>query len=173
MRNVIFIIAIFFWILNMIAKSKRRQKQTTERERIVELNKRVGQRTETDGSRSRKSQQLPREIQALLATRKAPLPEATDYELAYASNDYAVEEKKAELPLTEVELEPASHFRKNIGMIESLGTESAEEKEAYDKDKRVIPSLELTAPAIRQYVIGAEILGKPKALRNSRQIRSL
>ena len=163
MRNVIFIIAIFFWILNMIAKSKKKQQQAAEREKIATLNKRVKQRSETAPKETTPRQRVPAEVQALFEERKVQIP-ATDYELAYASTDYISEEKKPEAKIL-TEPKGVSQFKKNYGMKSSLGTESSEEKEAYDKDKAIIPKLSLTSGGIKQYIIAAEILGKPKALR--------
>jgi hypothetical protein len=164
MRNIIFIIAIIFWILNMIAKSKKKQQQAAERQRIGALNKRVKQRIETEPKETPPRKRIPAQVQALIQERKTQAP-ATDYELAYASTDYAPDEKKTETKKIISEAEPLSHYRKNYGMTKSLGTESAEEKEAYDKDKVIIPRLSLTSGGIKQYIIAAEILGKPKALR--------
>ena len=162
MRNIIFIIAIIFWILNLITKNKRKQQQAAERERIRVMNKRVQKRTETDVVRPKL--RLPDDIQTLFEEPKYQAP-ATDYESAYASGDYIAEEKKSEDIFTESEHEGVSHFKKNYGMAQSLGTESAEEKEAYDKDIAIIPRLSLTSGGIKQYIVAAEILGKPKALR--------
>ena len=164
MKNIVFIIAIIFWILNLISKSKKKQTQSVERERIAALNKRVNQRPEKEPKISTPQKRLPQEVRPLFAERQVQTP-ATDYELAYASTDYGPDEKKTE-PSTFFEgNEPLSHFKKNYGMKKSLGTESAEEKEAYDKDKVIIPQLSLTAGGIKQYIIASEILGKPKALR--------
>ena len=163
MRNIIFIIAIFFWILNMISKSKKKQQQAVERQKIAALNKPVKERVETEPDIRKPLQKTPEEVRALFAERKVQAP-ATDYELAYASSDYVTEEKKPE-PVVSYEPKTVSQFRKNYGMKSSLGTESSEEKEAYDKDKAVIPQLSLTSGGIKQYIVAAEILGKPKALR--------
>ena len=163
MRNVIFIIAIFFWILNMIAKSKKKQQQALERKKLGELNKRVKQRIETDPEIQKPRQKTPEEVRALFARRQVQAS-TTDYELAYASTDYVTEEKKPESVISD-EPKTVSQFRKNYGMKSSLGTESSEEKEAYDKDIAIIPRLSLTSGGIKQYIVAAEILGKPKALR--------
>lgn len=167
MRNIIFIIAIFFWILNLIAKNKKKQQQAAERERIAGLNKRVKQRIETEPKAKTPNKRTPDEILALFQALQKPAPSvsATDYESAYASSDYAPEVKKIESPFVSSESGPVSHFRKNYGMTESLGTESAEEKDAYNKDIAIIPRLSLTSGGIKQYIIASEILGKPKALR--------
>ena len=166
MRNIVIIIAIFFWILNMISKNKRRQQQATERGRITEMNKRVLARVEKDiepepPTYNRRSAE---EVAALFSERQVEAP-ATDYELAYASSDYAAPEKNTESSSVTSEHEPVSHFKRNVGMVKSLGTESVEEKEAYDKDIPVIPRLSLTTGGIKQYIVASEILGKPKALR--------
>jgi hypothetical protein len=73
--------------------------------------------------------------------------------------------KKIESAFVPSESGPVSHFKKNYGMTGSLGTESAEEKDAYNKDIAIIPRLSLTSGGIKQYIIASEILGKPKALR--------
>ena len=167
MRNIVIIIAIFFWILNMISKSKKKQQQVLERKRISDLNKRVIERTETqeyEPEQSTYNRRSAEEIATLFSERQVQAP-ATDYELAYASNDYAIAEKSVESSSVVTEHEPVSHFQKNYGMVKSLGTESAEEKDAYDKDIPVIPRLSLTSGGIKQYIVASEILGKPKALR--------
>jgi hypothetical protein len=164
MKNVVFIIAIFFWLWNLIAKSKRKQQQIAQRKTMADVNARVRQRPETAPKEAAPRPRMPAEVEALFQERKAQAP-ATDYELAYASTDYAPDEKKVEPKASRIEAEPLSHYRKNYGMTKSLGTESAEEKEAYDKDVAVIPKLSLTSGGIRQYIVAAEILGKPKALR--------
>ncbi len=144
----------------MISKSKKQKQHAKERERIKNLNTRIGQRTEIV-SRIRKPD--PEEVAALFQERQNQSP-ATDYELAYASNDYA-SDKRSEDTLTESEHQEVSHFKRNIGMASSLGTESSEEKEAYDKDTVNLPKLSLDNASIKQYIIASEILGKPKALR--------
>jgi len=162
MRNIIFIIAIFFWVLNLIAKNKRKKEQASVR--LDALNKRVVQRPEVDPETSAPKKRTPEEVRALFAERKVQAS-ATDYELAYASSDYVTEVKQPESNIVFVEHEPVSHFKKNYGMAKSLGTESAEEKDAYDKDIAILPQLSLTNGGIKQYIIASEILGKPKALR--------
>ncbi|MEP7233885.1 MAG: hypothetical protein ABI778_01195 [Ignavibacteriota bacterium] len=168
MRNIIFFIAIFFWILNLIAKNKKKQQQTLERKQLSDLNTRVKRRVETEPELRTQRQLSTAELRSRAAKRETPIS-TTDYELAYASNDYAVEPEKIESVPEEVivfqEHDPVSHFKKNYGMGKSLGTESAEEKEAYDKDVAIIPRLSLTSGGIKQYIVAAEILGKPKALR--------
>ena len=168
MRNIIFIIAIFFWILNLISKNKKKQEIAASRKKITDLNDRVKQPAEEDRDIRTPRKKTPEEVRALFAERQVRPPvqiSATDYELAYASTDYVTEQKTIEQPLVTSEHEGVSHFKKNIGMIKSLGTESAEEKEAYNKDVEIIPRLSLTSGGIKQYIVAAEILGKPKALR--------
>ncbi len=162
MRNAIFIIAIIFWVLNLIAKNKRKQQKAAER--VDVLNVRVKKRPEIEPEVAVPRKRSPEEVRALFAERQVQAP-ATDYELAYASTDYAPDVIKSEKTLVFAEHEPVSHFKKNYGMTKSLGTESAEEKDAYDKDVTIIPRLSLTGGAIKQYIIASEILGKPKALR--------
>lgn len=166
MRNIVIIIAIFFWILNLISKNKKKQQQAAERRNISEMNKRVLGRIEKEREPrqptfNRRSED---DIDALFNEQLFQAP-ATDYELAYASKDYAASEKNTESSSVTAEHEPVSHFKRNYGMTASLGTESAEEKEAYDKDIPVIPRLSLTSGGIKQYIVASEILGKPKALR--------
>jgi hypothetical protein len=159
MKNFIYVIVIFFWILSLISKSKKQKQQTAERERIKQMNKRIGQRPEAEPLKRKSSE----DIRALFADRQSQTP-PTNYEQAYASGDYR-EETKTEALESEDEHEPVSHFKKNYGMTASLGTESSEEKEAYDKDQTIIAKLSLDNASIKQYVIASEILGKPKALR--------
>jgi len=156
MKNIVYVIVIFFWILSMISKSKRQKQQAAERERIQNLNKGLGKRPETE---LKKTALFSDDVTGVF-TKQEKKEAATDYESAYASSDYTDGLKST--PLTE---DTVSHYRKNYGMASSLGTESSEEKEAYDKDKQVIPSLSLGNAAIKQYIIAAEILGKPKAMR--------
>lgn len=150
----------------MISKNKKKQQQAAERRNISEMNKRVLGRIEKniEPQQSTYNRRSADDIDALFNERQIQAP-ATDYELAYASNDYASPEKNTESSSVLSEHEPVSHFKKNVGMVKSLGTESAEEKEAYDKDIPVIPRLSLTSGGIKQYIVAAEILGKPKALR--------
>ncbi len=166
MKNFIYIIVIFFWILSLYSKSKKKQQQVAERKNIDALNKRVSERPETEKIIPAPKKRTPEEILGLFESRQnqAPVEAATDYELAYASNDYAADKEKIR-EATSNEHEPVSHFKKNYGMVKSLGTESAEEKDAYDKDIAIIPRLSLTNGGIKQYIIASEILGKPKALR--------
>lgn len=167
MRNIVIIIAIFFWILNAISKNKKKQQQALERKRISDMNGRVLKRTETEPYEPEQptyNKRSAEEVATLFSERQVQAP-ATDYELAYASNDYASPEKNTESSSVTSEHEPVSHFKRNVGMVKSLGTESAEEKEAYDKDIPVIPRLSLTTGGIKQYIVASEILGKPKALR--------
>ena len=165
MRNIVIIIAIFFWILNLISKNKKKQQQAAERRNIVRVNEAREAAHRNRAKRNCAAQTYPcRSIDALFQERQTQAP-ATDYELAYASKDYAASEKNTESSSVTAEHEPVSHFKRNYGMTASLGTESAEEKEAYDKDIPVIPRLSLTSGGIKQYIIAAEILGKPKALR--------
>ena len=169
MKNIVYIIVIIFWILSLYSKSKKKQQIAAERKNIDALNKRVSQRTETEKISPAPKKRTPEEILGLFQARQnqAPVEAATDYELAYASNDYAQDEKKNPDGLKSVPLkrDTASHYEKNYGMAKSLGTESAEEKEAYDKDIAIIPRLSLTSGGIKQYIIASEILGKPRALR--------
>ena len=159
MKNIVYLIVIIFWILSMISKAKRQKQQAVERERIKNLNKRVGQQTETE---PKKAARFSDDVPGVFTEQEVQNP-ATDYESAYATIDYAPEETMK--PSIFNEPKTVSQFQKNYGMTNSLGTESSEEKEAYDKDKVIIPSLSLGNSAIKQYIIAAEILGKPKALR--------
>ena len=160
MKNIIYIIVIFFWILSMISKSKRQKQQAAERERIQNLNKRPGKRTETA---PKPAALFSDEVSGVFSKQNNQGP-VTDYESAYTSSDYTVDtpDRLTSAPFNE---DTVSHYRKNYGMASSLGTESFEEKEAYDKDKPVIPKFTLGDNLMKQYVIAAEILGKPKALR--------
>jgi hypothetical protein len=156
MKNIVYVIVIFFWILSMISKSKRQKQQAAERERIPNLNKRVGNRMETE---PKKAARFSDEVTGVF-TKQEKKETATDYESAYASSDYTDAQKSA--PVTE---DTGSHYRKNYGMTSSLGTESSEEKDAYNKEQKVIPKFSFGDNSIKQYVIASEILGKPKALR--------
>ncbi|MFI5264970.1 MAG: hypothetical protein ACHQM6_10685 [Candidatus Kapaibacterium sp.] len=167
MKNIVYVIAIIFWILSMIAKSRKKQQQVAERERARNLTKRVGKRKETA---PKKAPLFSDDVTGVF-TKQASQEPKTDYESAYASSDYteAIVERTSvrsdgllSAPITE---DSTSHYRKNYGMASSLGTESSEEKEAYDKDKKVIPKFTFGDSAIKQYIIASEILGKPKALR--------
>src|SRR5437764_11763530 len=131
MKNVIYIIVIFFWILSMISKSKRQKQQAAEREKMRQTNNAPKQ------PRERSTLQIPEEVRAALQ-----IPEATDYESAYASSDYRAEEKPPDLQQYS-EAETPSSFQKNYGMGLTLGTESSEEKQAYDKEEKNIPRLAL------------------------------
>jgi hypothetical protein len=161
MKNIIFIIAILFSILNMISKSKKKQQQVAER-----IRKRNEQIKTPGGTGLQPIKRLPEEILLLSQTTQGLAPAATDYESAYASDDYAADKKKAE-EVIQTKAEPLSHYQKNYGMDNSytIGSESAEEKEAYNKDVKLVPSLVLTNSAIKQYIVASEIFGKPKALR--------
>jgi hypothetical protein len=160
MKNIVYVIVIFFWILSMISKSKRQKQQAAERERIKNLNKLMRERPEIE---QKKAVRISDEVAGVFTKQESQQP-ATDYESAYESTNYAPEEKTAE-PSSYTEEKTISQFRRNSGMKKTLGTESPEEKEAYDKDKVIIPRFSLSNAAIKQYVIAAEILGKPKALK--------
>ncbi|MEI8133785.1 MAG: hypothetical protein WCH46_01760 [bacterium] len=160
MKNYFFLIVIFFWVVSMISKSKRKRDDKAEIARIRALNNRVERRVivEPTGPQALDEEQ----IRSVFAERQNQAP-PIDYELAYNSTDY--EKDNPEAAVTEDEHEPVSHFKKNYGMVSSLGTESSEEKEAYDKEKKIIPNFSLGDGTMKQYIVAAEILGKPKALR--------
>jgi hypothetical protein len=166
MKNIVYVIAIIFWILSMISKSRKKQQQTAERQRAQNLSKRFVKRQETAPKAA------ARFSDDVVGVFQKPIPEpVTDYESAYASSDYteALVERTSVRSEGLKSLAPkednVSHYRKNYGMASSLGTESSEEKEAYDKEKKVIPKFTFGDSAIKQYIIASEILGKPKALR--------
>jgi len=165
MKNIVYIIAIILWVLSLISKSKKKQQQTLDRERMRTLNKRVAQRTDASAKIVQRSSDAP----AMFFPDATPQQPETDYESAYASDDYAADKpdglKSAPLNSTANVEDSASLYRKYYGSPSSLGTESPEEKEAYDKEKQVIPKFTFGDASIKQYVIASEILGKPKALR--------
>ena len=110
MRNIVIIIAIFFWILNLISKSKKKQQQDLERKRIADLNKRVLGRIETEEYEPEQptyNKRSAEEIATLFSERQVQAP-ATDYELAYASNDYSAPEKTVEISSDAAEHERAA-----------------------------------------------------------------
>src|ERR1051325_5680388 len=101
MKNLVYVIAIIFWILSMISKSRKQKQQAAERERMKNLNKRITQRTETE-PKFRKPD--PETIATLFQERQNQAP-VTDYELAYASGDYNSQDQKTEDSLTQSEHE--------------------------------------------------------------------
>jgi hypothetical protein len=156
MKNVIYIIAIFFWVLSMISKSKRQKQQAEDRKKARDINKPIPNRPQS--ALQKPAREVPKVFQQRERTETA-----IDYESAYSSGDYQ-SEVKSEEPAALPEVAKEYIFRSSV-KVSSIGLESSEEKEAYDKDKALIPSLSLGNDTIRQYIIGAEILGKPKALR--------
>src|SRR4051812_30551461 len=103
MKNIVYVIVIFFWILSMISKSKRQKQQAAERERIKNLNKRTGERPKTE---PKKGARFSDDIAGVFTNTESQQP--TDYESAYASNDYA--EKLKTVPMIE---DSSSQYRKN------------------------------------------------------------
>ena len=161
MKNIIFVIAIFFWILNLISKSKRKQQAAAQKQTIKKLNERVEKRVVKEAA--------PEEVFALFRDRPNQAPEAiaTDYESAYQSNDYSPTVKSTEAFQRRRVGKAIPESEKNVGLDKSytLGSETAEEKEAYNKDEKIFASLLLTNKTIKQYIVASEIFGKPKALR--------
>jgi hypothetical protein len=163
MKNIVYFIVIFFWILSMVSKSKRQKQQAQEREQALK-NPLRQQQTRRKISPPENSSTIFSERISALSEGQKDTPD--DYESPYASSSYMEKPtEKAETGETESEHEPVSHFQKNYGMKATLGTESSEEKDAYDKDLQVAQSLSFSNNSIKQYFIASEILGKPKALR--------
>jgi hypothetical protein len=156
MKNIVYIIAIILWFLSMLSKSRKKQQQVADLERLQNQNKRVGKQQQTE---PKKASRISADLAGVF-TKQEKKETATDYESAYASSDYTDVLKKVPLPE-----DAGSHYRKNYGMASSLGTESSEEKDAYNKEQKIIPKFTFGDSSIKQYIIASEILGKPKALR--------